>query len=92
MSASISICLRARKADPSWSIVMVGPVAKMNPASLPQAANLHYLGQQPYARLPAFLKGFDVCLMPFARNEATRSISPTKRWNTWPPVNPWSEG
>ena len=64
--------------NPSWSIVMVGPVAKMNPASLPQAANLHYLGQQPYARLPAFLKGFDVCLMPFARNEATRSISPTK--------------
>jgi UDP-galactopyranose mutase len=64
--------------NPSWSVVLVGPITKIDPASLPQAANLHYVGQQPYERLPAFLKGFDVCLMPFACNEATRSISPTK--------------
>ncbi len=63
---------------PDWSFVMVGPVAKIQPAHLPSVPNLHYVGQQPYARLPAFLKGFDVCLMPFALNEATRSISPTK--------------
>lgn len=63
---------------PDWSLVMVGPVAKIDPADLPQLPNIYYLGQQPYARLPALLKGFDVCLMPFAINEATRYISPTK--------------
>ncbi len=63
---------------PDWSFVMVGPAAKIQPAHLPSVPNLHSVGQQPYARLPAFLKGFDVCLMPFALNEATRSISPTK--------------
>lgn len=63
---------------PDWSIVMLGPVRKIEQAELPVAANIFYLGQQPYASLPAFLKGFDVCLMPFAINEATRYISPTK--------------
>ncbi len=63
---------------PDWSFVMVGPIAKISPEQVPDAPNLHYVGQQPYARLPAFLKGFDVCLMPFALNEATRFISPTK--------------
>lgn len=64
--------------QPDWSIVLVGPVAKIDPETLPRLPNLHYLGQQPYARLPAFLRGFDVCLMPFALNEATRYIQPTK--------------
>lgn len=63
---------------PDWSIVMVGPVAKIDVNALPLLPNIHYVGQQPYSRLPNFLKGFDVCLMPFAMNEATRYISPTK--------------
>lgn len=61
-----------------WEIVMVGPVVKIDPATLPRHPNLHYFGQQPYAVLPGFLRGWDVCLLPFARNEATRFISPTK--------------
>ncbi len=65
-------------AHPLASIVLVGPVAKIDEADLPRRANLHYVGQRPYAELPNFLKGFDVCLMPFALNGATRSISPTK--------------
>ena len=32
----------------------------------------------PTTELPAVMAGFDVALMPFALNEATRSISPTK--------------
>jgi len=56
----------------------VGPIVKIDPASLPQRQNIHYLGQQPYQALPHFLAGWDVCLLPFARNEATRYISPTK--------------
>ncbi len=63
---------------PDYQWVLVGPHTKINPLDLPQGANLHYLGQQSYADLPGFCKGFDVCMMPFARNEATRFISPTK--------------
>jgi UDP-galactopyranose mutase len=63
---------------PDWHIVLVGPVAKVDPAALPRAANIHYLGGKSYEALPAYLSGWDVALMPFARNEATRFISPTK--------------
>jgi glycosyltransferase involved in cell wall biosynthesis len=63
---------------PEWDIQMVGPLAKIDEASLPQAPNLAYLGVRTYKQLPAVMGGFDVALMPFALNEATRSISPTK--------------
>jgi glycosyltransferase involved in cell wall biosynthesis len=63
---------------PDWQIVMVGPLAKLDPATLPQQPNLHWLGGKSYASLPAYLAGWDVGLMPFALNEATRFISPTK--------------
>ncbi len=63
---------------PDWDVVVVGPVAKIDPAALPQAPNLHYSGPRPYGELPAVLGGFDVALMPLAFHEATRSISPTK--------------
>ncbi len=65
-------------ARPEWQIVMIGPVVKVDPADLPRAANIHWLGQKSYADLPAYLAGWDVALMPFAINEATRFISPTK--------------
>lgn len=65
-------------ADPEWQIIMVGPVIKIDPASLPRRPNIHYLGQQEYSDLPTFVGGWDVCLIPFALNEATRFISPTK--------------
>ncbi|MHB8914620.1 MAG: FAD-dependent oxidoreductase [Thiobacillus sp.] len=65
-------------ARPDWQIVLVGPVVKIDPASLPRQANIHYFGQQDYTRLPEFLAGWDVCLLPFARNDATKYISPTK--------------
>jgi len=64
--------------NPSWQIVMIGPVVKINPAWLPHAANLHYLGGRSYAELPAYLAYFDVALLPFALNESTQFISPTK--------------
>ena len=63
---------------PDWSFVLIGPVAKIDPASLPQRPNITYPGQRPYEALPGYLKGWDVCLMPFALNDATRYISPTK--------------
>ena len=66
------------RSHPEWQLVFVGPIVKIEPADLPRRANLHYLGQRPYAELPAYLSGWDVCLLPFAQNEATRFISPTK--------------
>jgi UDP-galactopyranose mutase len=65
-------------ARPDWHLVIVGPVVKINPADLPQRANIHYLGGKSYDELPAYLAGWDVALMPFAINESTRFISPTK--------------
>ena len=65
-------------AHPEWQLVMVGPVVKIDPSDLPQAPNIHWLGMQPYERLPYLMAGWDVCLMPFAMNESTRFISPTK--------------
>ena len=65
-------------ARPDATIAMIGPVAKIQPQSLPRRANIAYLGQQTYAELPALLAAFDVALMPFALGPATEFISPTK--------------
>jgi UDP-galactopyranose mutase len=65
-------------AHPEWSIVMVGPVVKIDPADLPHRANIHYLGGKTYEELPVYLAGWDVALMPFAINDSTKFISPTK--------------
>jgi glycosyltransferase involved in cell wall biosynthesis len=64
--------------EPRWQLVMLGPVAKIDPRTLPVAPNIHYLGMKPYDELPNYLRGWDVGMLPFARNEATRFISPTK--------------
>jgi protoporphyrinogen oxidase/glycosyltransferase involved in cell wall biosynthesis len=66
------------EAHPEWQIVLVGPVVKIDQAALPQAPNIHYMGQRTYAELPKFLAGWDVCLLPFALNDSTKFISPTK--------------
>jgi glycosyltransferase involved in cell wall biosynthesis len=63
---------------PDWQFVLVGPVVKIDPATLPHRPNVHYFGQRSYDELPRYLVGWDVCLLPFALNEATRFISPTK--------------
>ncbi|MFO0950742.1 MAG: glycosyltransferase [Isosphaeraceae bacterium] len=68
----------AAASRPDWQFVLVGPVVKIDPAELPLRPNIFYLGQQRYEDLPRFLAGWDVALLPFARNEATRMISPTK--------------
>jgi glycosyltransferase involved in cell wall biosynthesis len=63
---------------PDWSFVMVGPVVKISEDDLPRRPNIHYLGGKKYEQLPAYLSGWDVALMPFAMNESTQFISPTK--------------
>ena len=69
---------RLAESSPEASIVMVGPVVKVDPGSLPAAPNIHWLGQRNYSELPGYVKAFTTCLMPFALNEATEYINPTK--------------
>jgi UDP-galactopyranose mutase len=63
---------------PDWHWIFVGPVEKVDPEKLPRSSNIHYLGKKDYKILPAYLSNWDVCILPFARNTATRYISPTK--------------
>jgi len=65
-------------ARPEWQLVMLGPVVKIDPGSLPSAPNIHYLGSKTYDELPHYIAGWEVAMLPFARNDATRFISPTK--------------
>lgn len=63
---------------PEWHIIMIGPVVKISPDSLPKLSNIHYLGMKHYSELPSYISGWDIAMMPFAHNESTRYISPTK--------------
>jgi UDP-galactopyranose mutase len=63
---------------PEWSIILVGPVVKIDPMTLPQRPNIYYLGAKTYNELPSYLAGWDIAIMPFAINESTEFISPTK--------------
>lgn len=63
---------------PEWQFVLIGPVVKISPDQLPRAGNIYYLGQKSYADLPKYLANWDIAILPFARNAATRFISPTK--------------
>jgi glycosyltransferase involved in cell wall biosynthesis len=76
----INLPLLQNTADrmPKTSFVMVGPLAKITEEDLPRAANIHYTGMKPYDKLPNYLKAFDIAMMPFALNDATKYISPTK--------------
>ncbi len=74
----IELLREAAALRPEWHFVIIGPVVKIDPAALPQGPNIHYLGGRTYKELPAYLKGWDVAIIPFAMNESTQYISPTK--------------
>lgn len=63
---------------PDWHFILVGPVVKIDEATLPRRPNLHWLGCKDYQELPNYLAHWDAGFMPFAINAATRFISPTK--------------
>jgi len=74
----IELLDKLSKARPDWQFVVIGPVVKIDPEILPTHSNIHYLGIKDYKHLPAYLSGWDVAMLLFARNEATKFISPTK--------------
>jgi len=73
---------------PKISFVMIGPFAKVEESELPRAENIHYLGMKSYDVLPNYLRGFDIAMMPFALNDATKYISPTKTLEYMAAVKP----
>jgi len=74
----VDLVRRIADLRPDWQFIMIGPVVKIDPATLPQRRNLHWLGAKSYTELPRYLSGWEVGLMPFALNESTKFISPTK--------------
>jgi glycosyltransferase involved in cell wall biosynthesis len=74
----IELVAAVAAARPDWHLILIGPIVKIDPTRLPRLSNLHYLGTKSYAALPDYIGGWSVALLPFARNAATRFISPTK--------------
>jgi UDP-galactopyranose mutase len=74
----IELLDQAARSRPDWQFVIIGPVVKIDPESLPKRENIHYLGGKSYEELPSYIAGWDVALLLFAQNESTRFISPTK--------------
>jgi UDP-galactopyranose mutase len=74
----IKLVEQVASARPDWHLVMIGPVVKIDPKTLPKNPNINYLGGKSYQELPAYLSGWEVAMLPFALNESTRFISPTK--------------
>lgn len=74
----IELLGRVAEKMPTWQFVMIGPVVKIDENDLPRRANIHYLGGKDYRDLPSYIGRWDVAMMPFAMNESTRYISPTK--------------
>jgi UDP-galactopyranose mutase len=74
----VALLDEASRLRPEWHFVIIGPVVKIDPDTLPKRENIHYLGGKSYEDLPAYISGWDVALLLFAQNESTRFISPTK--------------
>jgi UDP-galactopyranose mutase len=75
---NMDLLVQLAKKHPEWHFVILGPTAKIDPANLPASENIHFPGGRPYQQLPDYLAGWDVAIMPFALNESTKYISPTK--------------
>jgi UDP-galactopyranose mutase len=75
---NLDLLERVAAARPDWQLVMLGPIVKIDASALPARPNIHYLGAKSYEELPHYVGGWDVALLPFALNDATRFISPTK--------------
>lgn len=75
---NIDLIGKVAKQKPDWQFVLIGPIVKIDQESLPKQSNIHYLGSKTYNELPEYLAGWNIALIPFALNESTRYISPTK--------------
>ncbi|HEY0789971.1 MAG TPA: family 1 glycosylhydrolase, partial [Chthoniobacterales bacterium] len=56
---------RVAEATFGLNMIMVGPVIRVAPESLPRRENLFWLGPRPYEQLPNYLRGVEACILPF---------------------------
>ncbi|MBA2248771.1 MAG: glycosyltransferase family 1 protein [Chitinophagaceae bacterium] len=75
---NLSLLQEVAEKKPDWNMIIIGPVVKIDPETLPKLSNIHYLGGKSYDELPAYLGGWDIAVIPFVLDESTRFISPTK--------------
>jgi len=75
---NIELLMQMADLRPDFQFIVVGPVVKIDPNTLPIRPNIHYLGKKDYHALPLYLAGWDCAMMPFALNDSTKFISPTK--------------
>ncbi len=75
---NITLLIQMAELRPDYQFIVVGPVTKIDPRTLPKSSNIHYLGRKDYHALPLYLAGWDCAMMPFALNDSTKFISPTK--------------
>ncbi len=74
----IDLIREVAERKPEWHFVIIGPIVKIDPETLPKLNNIHYIGGRSYDKLPYYLAGWDVAIIPFLRNDSTKYISPTK--------------
>jgi glycosyltransferase involved in cell wall biosynthesis len=67
---------RLARLRPEWSFVFVGDYKAQR--MRPREGNIHWLGYRPYERVPAYVRAFDVCIIPFVDSKLTRSVDPLK--------------
>ncbi|MBU1146732.1 MAG: YdcF family protein [Candidatus Omnitrophica bacterium] len=65
------------ESHPEYSFVFIGP-AQTNIKKLAKLKNVHFLGKKEHERLPAFIKYFDVGIIPYLITEYTMNVYPTK--------------
>jgi glycosyltransferase involved in cell wall biosynthesis len=73
----LTLLAELAKRRPEWSIVLIGR-SDVDLRVFDGLGNVHLLGHRPYDRLPEFLRGFDVALLPFVNNELTVNANPLK--------------
>ncbi|WP_447907945.1 glycosyltransferase [Serratia fonticola] len=79
---SFNLLVALAKSHPEWTIVLIGNIGEGDPSTdaavLNELENIKIIGPRPYHELPAYLKAFDVALLPNNINEYTASMFPMK--------------
>ncbi len=73
----IELVAAAARARPDWTFVFVGDL-DTDVASVEGLANVRVLPRRPYAEMPAYVREFDVCMIPFRVDAITRAVDPVK--------------
>lgn len=68
----------AAQSNPQWNFVFIGPLTTYPPTAITDQKNIAFLGAKLQEELPAYIKSFDVCLIPYKGEEFLKACQPTK--------------